>query len=190
MKPKQPTVKFKKEPKVQQDTRKSARTQDDTESITHPKPLPIPIGQSNPPPALFPSRVLYTLPQPLPGTTGIVVCDPSTGVPLVGPTVGGPQWVLPTPPCIRIPTPVPPPDTSAPSSSGVSATQGPATTEPEHQMSMTVPPSVADIGLQTSFSDSTTDRGPHLTHEVRTTNTLVFIDKCYAGRDVYKCMSL
>ena len=129
------------------------------------------------------SLVGYTL-RPHPGGTGVVMCDPSTGVPimtssggvpLVGLSAGvpsvpqGPQMVLRSiPPVIHMPTAIPlghtstsptvppPPATVAPVGGGQSEDQ-------QEGADSTGGPSVADVGLQTSF---TAENTPRLVQEV------------------------
>ena len=122
----------------------------------------------------------YTL-GPHPGGAGVVVCDPSTGVPLVGFSsagvppapggVGGAQIVLPIPPCIQMPTAIPlghtlgtptappPPPPPVP----VSATDQ---QDGEGEEDGTGGPSVADVGLQTSFTETPQPKTPQLVREV------------------------
>ena len=161
-----------------------------TETASHPEPREERREEAKeavpPPPAGVPLRVLPVgqpaIPPtgcrlwPHPGGTGVVVCDPSTGVPLVGSVPGGAQ-VLPIPPCIHMPTAIPlrhtpasPSPTPAPPPT---ATALFSTAESEaHRPDTTARPSVADVGLQTSFSETSTNKPPQLIQEVSVTCTL------------------
>ena len=132
-------------------------------------------SDADPPPPLtvplFCGRVISTAPPPvagylqphpggaLGGATGVVACDPSTGVPLVGPL---PQLMVPLPPCVRMPSAIP-----------LGHTPGsppPAAVPAARREDVSAAPSVADVGLQTSLSEDTTPphRPPQLIREVHT----------------------
>jgi hypothetical protein len=109
----------------------------------------------------------YTLPY------GMVVRDPSTGMPLLGSalsntaTVPLPTVVPPPPPCIHMPTAIPlgPPSTTPSQLRPVTVNLAPSTEPLPHVHDAITPSrvSVADVCLQTSFSGNTF---PHLVQEV------------------------
>ena len=155
-KPKLSTVKVSQKHRVEQDGRKLIESLKDVNSHSPEQP---PIPPPPLPPTVVPLELpLYTLPHTQQLPLGVVPCDPTTGVPLVGRSLGGAPLMLP--PCIRVATAVPLEYTSPPV-----ATEPSLTVEQECQTSEG--PSVADVGLQTSFtSDNHTPRAPHLTQQV------------------------
>lgn len=160
----------------------------DRETGDPPPPADVPVvsGQWRAPPPSLPvlhSQVLNTqLGMPLAGYTlpsGVVVCDPSTGMPLLGSS----RVMLPPPPCIHMPTAIPlgPPSTTpcqfrplttttvTPCQFGPMATTTVSPAEPvprEHTPTAASHVSVNDVCLQTSFSETEVRATPNLVQEV------------------------
>jgi hypothetical protein len=110
--------------------------------------VPLLHGRVLPPPvALPPLGLARYVPR------GLVACDPSTGVPLPG--YGAGIQILP--PCIRVPTvPLDP----------VSVPLAEDTAQPGAGEKAATAPSLVDVGLQTSFTETDRQRSPHLVQEV------------------------
>lgn len=191
-KTKQVTAKFAKSERLvapHQKVGKSVRDKRDSRDagLRPPREMPVAEGQWRVPPPSLPvlhSQVLapvnshpripmagYTLP------SGMVVCDPSTGMPLLGSALSSAATVssgapmthtVPPPPCIHMPTAMPlgPPSTM-PSQIRPLTVHTVPSAEPQphtHDPTTPSPVSVADVCLQTSLSEKTI---PHLVQEVR-----------------------
>lgn len=170
-------------------------TSDRENGESPPADVPVVSGQWRAPPPSLPvlhSQVLNTQRgMPLAGYTlpsGVVVCDPSTGMPILGSSRAMVSGVmLPPPPCIHMPTAIPlgppsttpcqfrPPKTTTITPSTTPCQFRPMTTttvspaEPvphEHAPTSAGHVSVTDVCLQTSFSETDVRVIPNLVQEV------------------------